>query len=146
MRRDEMAKIEHAPCRVGDVVSFESARVAAQLFVHLGKDLLLARLVPRNANVAVRIGGRVEKDRSARVVLAHYEIKHGVTHGAVRIVQLRRQVEIARQPRCLGFLVAGNGVLPADYAEGSLAEFDIGAREREVFTTVMRCDSHSVLV
>ena len=134
MRRDQVAQVEHAPGRVGDEVAAQRVRMAADLFVHAGEDLLLPGLVPGDADPAVGFGpGRVEENRPARVVLPHHQVQHGVIHRAVRGVRRGGRVEIARQAVALRVFVAGHRILPAKQSEDRLGAIDVRVREREIF-------------
>src|SRR5215475_10339031 len=93
-----MAEVEEAPGGIRDEATFQRPRVASQLLVHAGKDLLLHGVLPGNRDASVRfIPGLLEKDGAAGIVLSHNEVKHGVIQGAVRILQHIGWVEIAKQ-------------------------------------------------
>ena len=121
MRGDQVAQVEHAPGRIGDEVAAQRVRVAAHLLVHAREDLLLAGLVPGDANAPVGFGQRrFEEDDAARVVLAHHQVEHGVIHRAVRIVRRAVGSRSRSQRGALRVFVAGHGILAANQPEDRL--------------------------
>jgi hypothetical protein len=115
MSRQFEARIKHCRERIQDAPARENAPslcrygcglarprpalgpcVAPKLFVDPRRDQLLAHIVPVDLDLAIGIEGvRPQVERPLGVILAHYQVDHGVVQGVMLI-----RAPLARVQEC----------------------------------------------